>query len=254
MLLPFIWMVWASVQTPTYTATLTTPFSDWHWQNYLTAWQAAPFGRYYLNSIIVALATTAGQLVTSILAAFAFTHLRFYGRRILFNALLVTMMVPGELLLIPNFKTLSALHWVDHYAALIIPWTASVFMMFTLHQAFAAQPRTTYYAARLDGASDWQYLWRLLVPMNRTVITAVGILQLISTWNAFMWPLIMTNTDRLRTLPLGLLTFSSDIGTNYPLLMASTVLVIAPLIIIYLFVQKNLILGISQVKWHEKGH
>lgn len=219
---------------------------SFQWGNYLQAWHAAPFAQYCFNSLIVTVTTTLGQLFTSILAAFAFTHLYFYGRRTIFAILIALMMVPGELLLIPNFVTLTRLHWIDTYAALIVPWLASVFSMFALRQAFQAQPRSTYYAACIDGASNWQYLWHILVPANRTTITAIAILQIIGSWNSFMWPLIVTNSDQLRTMPVGLINFTSDAGPNYPLLMAATTFVILPLLVLYLLLQKYIIAGINK--------
>lgn len=248
MLLPFGWMLLTSLQpaaTTFATGHLAIP-TAWQWVNYPRAWHAAPFARYCLNSLVVTLTTTVGQMLTSILAAFAFTHLRFYGRRVLFDSLIALMMVPGELLLIPNFVTMTRLHWVDTYAALIVPWLASIFAMFALRQAFAAQSPTTYYAARLDGASNWQYLWQILVPANRSTLTAVAVLQIIGSWNAFMWPLIITNSDRLRTLPVGLMAFTSEAGTNYPLLMAATVCVLLPLLVLYLLLQKYIIAGVTR--------
>lgn len=248
MLIPFIWMIVTSLKTPA-TALSIPPIwlpKSLQWGNYIQAWRSAPFARYCLNSLIVTSATTLGQLFTSILAAFAFTHFQFYGRRILFGILITLMMVPGELLLIPNFVTLANLHWVDTYAALIVPWLASSFTMFALHQAFQVQPKATYYAARVDGASDWQYLWHILVPANRTTITAVAILQIIGSWNSFLWPLIMTNSEYLRTLPVGLIAFTNDAGTNYPLLMAATMFVILPLLLLYLLLQKYIIIGITK--------
>ncbi|AMV69489.1 N-Acetyl-D-glucosamine ABC transport system, permease protein 2 [Pediococcus damnosus] len=248
MLLPFIWMLVTSLKTPAEAIVIPKMWlpKTLQWTNYVKAWHAAPFARYYLNSLLVTSVTTLGQLFTSILAAFAFTHLQFYGRRTLFAVLIALMMVPGELLLIPNFVTLAHLHWIDTYAALIVPWLASIFTMFVLRQAFQAQPRSTYYAARIDGANDWQYLWHILVPANRTTITAVAVLQIIGSWNSFMWPLIVTNSDRLRTLPVGLTAFTSEVGTNYPLLMAATLFVILPLLVLYLLLQKYIIAGITK--------
>lgn len=248
MLLPFLWMILTSLKTPA--EALAIP-PDWlprrlQWTNFLEAWHAAPFVRYLLNSVLVTATTTAGQLFTSILAAFAFTHLRFYGQRTIFAILIAMMMVPGELLLIPNFVTLAQFRWIDTYAALIVPWLASIFTMFALRQAFLSQPRSTYYAAKMDGASDWQYLWHILVPANRTTLTAVSLLQVIGTWNSFMWPLIVTNSDHLRTLPVGLTAFTAETGTNYPLLMAATIFVILPLLILYLLLQKTIIAGITR--------
>ncbi|WP_427910907.1 carbohydrate ABC transporter permease [Pediococcus parvulus] len=248
MLLPFLWMIITSLQTPA--EALAVPkvwlLKSLHWENYLQAWHAAPFARYCLNSVIVTIATTLEQLFTSILAAFAFTHLKFYGKQVLFSVLIALMMVPGEILLIPNFVTLSQLHWINTYAALIVPWLASTFSMFTLRQAFQTQTRSTYYAARIDGATDWQYLWHILVPANRPTIIAVAVLQLIGSWNSFMWPLIVTNSDHLRTLPVGLIEFTNDSGTNYPLLMAATVFVMLPLFVLYFFLQKYIIAGITK--------
>lgn len=252
-LIPFVWMILTSLQPAATTLSIPTSWlpHSLNWVNYLHIWQAAPFARYCLNSLLVTLTTTLGQLLTSILAAFAFTHLQFYGRRLLFDLLLVLMLVPGELLLIPNFITLAQFHWINTYAALIVPWLVSILMVVTLHQAFLAQPKTLYYAARLDGASDWQYLWHILVPTNWPVITAVTLLQVIGSWNAFMWPLIVTNDETLRTLPVGLMAFTTEQGTNYPLLMAATVCVIFPLILLYLVLQKYLVLGILPA--HLKG-
>lgn len=248
MLLPFVWMVVISLQPAA--TTLTLPTFAWssalHWENYRHAWRLAPFAQYYGNSLLVTATTTDGQLFTSILAAFAFSHLHFYGRRLLFRGLIALTMIPGELLLIPNFITLTHLHWINTYAALIVPWLTSIFAMFALRQAFLTHPQSLYYAARLEGASDWQYLWHVLVPLNRPVITAVGILQAIGSWNAFMWPLIVTNSPRLRTLPVGLMTFTSQTGTNYPLLMAATVFVVVPLLILYLALQKYIVAGITR--------
>ncbi|NLR09188.1 MULTISPECIES: carbohydrate ABC transporter permease [Lactobacillaceae] len=252
-LMPFVWMILTSLQPAATTLSIPTSWfpRSLNWVNYLNIWRAAPFAQYCLNSLLVTLTTTLGQLLTSILAAFALTHLRFYGRRLLFGLLLILMLIPGELLIIPNFITLAQLHWINTYAALIVPWLASVLMVITLHQAFLSQPKTLYYAARLDGASDWQYLWHILVPTNWPVITAVTLLQVIGSWNAFMWPLIVTNDDARRTLPVGLMAFTTEQGTNYPLLMAATVCVIFPLILLYLALQKYLVSNI--LSSHSKG-
>ncbi len=173
------------------------------WGNYAKAFDAAPFARYFVNSVIVTVATTVGQLFTSILAAFAFARLQFYGKNLLFLIFLGTMMIPGEMLIIPNFVTLSKLSLIDTYGALIIPWLASFFTVFTLRQTFQSTPDQIYYAAKIDGASDWKYLWTVLVPMSKSTITAVTVLQVIGSWNAFMWPLIVTNSETMRTCRWG---------------------------------------------------
>ncbi|MDR0899291.1 MAG: carbohydrate ABC transporter permease [Lactobacillaceae bacterium] len=247
MLLPFFWMVmtafktgFESIQTPP-----TWLPKNWLWSNWLKAWNAAPFTQYLVNSVIVSVATTVGQLFTSILAAFAFAKLNFTGKKLLFSVLLATMMVPGEMLIIPNFITLSNAHLVNTYGALIIPWLASFFAVFTLRQAFSGVSNQLYYAAKLDGASDWKFLWQILVPNAVSSITAIGILQIIGSWNSFMWALIVTNTQSMRTLPVGLQAFSTDTGVNYPELMAASTFVILPMIILYLFLNKYIVMGVA---------
>lgn len=247
---PFLWMIITSLNTSVQTLTAPSNIfaSTFSFENYITIWHLAPFMRYFFNSILVTVLTTIGQLLTGILAAFAFTHLKFYGRQILFRGLILLMMIPGELLLVPNFVTLTHLHLIDTYGALIIPWLISIFTIFTLRQAFESTSKTSFYAARLDGASNWQYLWQILVPANSTVIIAVTILQVVGSWNSFMWPLIMLNSDQLRTLPVGLMNLTSDLGTNYPLLMAATTCTMAPMILIYLCLQKYITDGIINAK------
>ncbi|MCH4057159.1 carbohydrate ABC transporter permease [Lapidilactobacillus gannanensis] len=248
MLMPFLWMLSTSLKTQPETVKIPPIWipKQLQFSNYIDAFKAAPFAQYFLNSIFVTTVTTVGQLFTSILAAFAFSRLNFYGKNIIFVIFLGTMMVPVEMLIIPNFVTLSKLHLVNTYAALIVPWLASFFTVFTLRQNFQSVPDQLYYAAKIDGASDWHYLWHVLVPISKSTITAVTVLQVIGSWNSFMWPLIVTNSENLRTLPVGLQAFTGDAGTNYAQLMAASTFVILPMVILYLFLQKYIIAGISK--------
>lgn len=245
MLLPFFWMVSTAFKTG-FEAMQTPP--TWFpkhllWRNWVQTWHAAPFAQYLLNSVIISVATTFGQVITSIMAAFAFAKLKFFGKRILSWLLLATMMVPGEMLIIPNFVTLSQWHLVNTYGALIIPWLASFFAVFALRQSFAQVPDQLYAAAKLDGASDWRFLWQILVPNAKSSIMAVALLQVIGSWNSFMWPLIVTNSETMRTLPVGLQAFSTDAGMNYPELMAAATFVILPMVILYLALHKYIVHG-----------
>ena len=190
--------------------------------------------------------TTTGELITSILAAFAFAKLKFWGKDVLFIILLATMMVPGELMTIPNFVTLASWDMINTYWALIIPWLASVFSVFTLKQSFQSIPDQLYYAAKTDGASDWRFLWEMMVPLSKSSIIAVMILKVIGSWNSFMWPLIVTNDKALRTLPVGLQAFTTEAGTQFELLMAASTLVVVPMVVIYLFLQKYIMQGIAR--------
>jgi multiple sugar transport system permease protein len=247
MMFPFFWMISTSLKT-NYEA-IKIPPVIWpkalQLDNYLNAWQAAPFARYFFNSVFVAVVTTVGQIVTSILAAFAFSKMVFYGKQLLFIILLGTMMIPFEMTIIPNFVTLSNFGMIDTYWALIIPWLASFFAVYTMRQAFAGIPDQLYYAAKTDGASDWQFLWKILVPNAKSSITAIALIQIIGSWNSFMWPLIVTNSESIRTLPVGLNAFSSDAGINYPQLMAASTFVILPMAILYFVFNKLVVQGFT---------
>lgn len=248
MVIPFIWMLSTAVKTQSESIEVPPIWIPkvFHFENFVSAWQAAPFATYMMNSVFVTVATTALQLFTSILAAFGFAKLNFKGKHLLFILLLATMMVPGEMLIIPNYVTLAKVGLINTYGALIIPWIASFFSVFALRQSFQSVPDSVYYSAKIDGSSDWRFLWRILVPMSRSSIVAVTMLQVIGSWNSFMWPLIVTNSDSLRTLPVGLQSFMTESGIQYPQLMAATTFVILPMAVLYLFLQKYIIAGISR--------
>lgn len=247
MVLPFYWMIMTSLKTPGEAIVIPPTLipRTWKFSNYQEALRVAPFARYFFNSVFVTFMTTSGELITSILAAFAFAKLKFWGKDLLFVILLATMMVPGELMTIPNFVTLSGWKMINTYWALIIPWLASVFSVFTLKQSFQAIPDQLYYAAKTDGASDWRFLWEMMVPLSKSSIVAVMILKVIGSWNSFMWPLIVTTDKELRTLPVGLQQFTTEAGTQFELLMAASTLVVVPMVLIYLFLQKYIMQGIA---------
>lgn len=247
MLLPFFWMISTSLKTAGEAVAMPPIWLSSNLQtgNYEEALQAAPFGRYFLNSIIVTAISTLGELLTTILAAFAFARLEFYGKNILFVLLISTMMVPGELLTIPNFVTLSDWGLINTYASLFLPFLASVFSIYILKEAFEAIPDGIYYAAKVDGCSDWRYLWTVMVPLSKSSIVSIAILGIIGSWNSFMWPLIVTTEQTMRTLPVGLQAFTTEAGTQYELLMAASTIVVVPMIIVYIFLQKYIIEGLA---------
>jgi multiple sugar transport system permease protein len=216
------------------------------WENYKVALSSAPFKRYFINSVFVTTMITMGELITTILAAYAFSKIEFKGREILFSILLGTMMVPGEVLIIPNFVTLSQLGWIDTYKALIIPWCASVFAIFLLRQYFLGIPEELYKAAKIDGCCDFKFLWTIMVPLAKPAIITIALFKIINSWNAFMWPLIVTNSENMRTLPVALSAFSSEVGTEYHYLMAAAAMITLPMIIIYMILQKYIIEGVSK--------
>lgn len=247
MILPFYWMITTSLKTSSEVLKMPPmwiPIS-FKWHNYVEAWHAAPFPRYFLNSVIVTFLTTVGELVTSILAAYAFYRLEFYGKKVIFSILMGTMMIPGEMLLMPNFVTLTNLGWINTYKALIVPWMASVFSIFMFTQFFSTIGDELYYAARIDGSKDFRYLTNIIIPISKPMIITIVIIRTIGSWNAFMWPLIVTNSDEMRTLSVGLTAFTTDVGTSYQLLMAASTFIILPMIILFLSMQKYIIEGVS---------
>lgn len=246
-LLPFVWMIVTSLK-PSAEVLLMPPKwlpSRIQWENYVQAFESAPFVRYFCNSVIVTVLITAGELVTTVLAAFAFSQFQFRGRQVLFLLLVATMMVPGEILVIPNFVTLAKLGWVDTYKALALPWCASVFSIFLLRQQFSSIPQDFRKAARVDGCGDLRYLLTVLVPMSRPTVVSIALLKVINSWNSYLWPLIATNTNDMRTLPVGLAFFSTEAGVKYNTLMAFSIMIILPTLVVYLFTQKYIIRGVS---------
>lgn len=248
MILPFVWMISTSLKPPSEVMLMPPKWvpSKLTWSNYAKAWQMASFSQYLLNSVIVTVASTVGELITTILAAFAFSRLRFFGRDLLFTILLGTMMVPGEVLLIPNYVTLSQLGWIDRYEALIVPWLASMFAVFLLRQYFLSVPDQLYYAARIDGSGDFKYMANIMVPLAKPALMTIALFKAIGSWNAFLWPLIVTNTKEMRTLPVGLTTFTTEAGTDYELLMAASAMIVLPMLLLYFAFERYLIEGISR--------
>ena len=247
-LLPFLWMISTSLK-PDNEVLLMPPKwipSALQWKNYVDAFKAVAFFTYLKNSVIVTVAITSCELITTILAAFAFAQLEFKGKNLLFMLLVATMMVPGEILTIPNFVTLARLGWIDSYKAMVAPWATSVFSIFLLRQQFASIPQSYYKAARMYGCRDLRYLFTVMVPMSRPTIVSVALLKIINSWNSYLWPLISTNSREMRTLPVGLAYFSTEAGTDYNTLMAFSLMIITPTILVYLFTQKYIIQGVSK--------
>ncbi len=242
MLLPFFWMITTSLKTQM--EALRFPPSIfpqiWMFGNYLEAFKQVDFSRYFLNTVIMTLGTTALVFVTSCLAAYAFARLRFRGRDLLFTLFLAMMMVPIPVYLAPSYVILSRLGWIDTFLGLIIPWSVNVFSIFLLRQHFKTLPQDLFDAARIDGLNHFQVLLRIVIPLSKAILVTIGIFQIVSNWNAFLWPLIVTHSDSMRTIQTGLAYFAQAESTNYPLLCAASTFTTAPLIILYFFVQKQI--------------
>ena len=244
---PFYWMISSSlksgfevIQTPP-----TMLPENVMWSNYSTAFSMAPFGRYFINTIIVTVLSIVSTVVISILSAFAFSHLEFKGRDLIFSIFIASMMIPGEVLIVNNFKTISNLGMIDTYTSLFIPYAASVLYIYMLREFFLTVPKPLYYAAKIDGAGDWKFLWKVLVPIAKPSIITISILVGINSWNAFLWPLLVTNNENMRVLATGLTAFQSDAGNQYELLMAASSIITAPMVGVDVFLHKKIMNGIS---------
>lgn len=201
---------------------------------------------YFLVSVGTSVVATTGTLITGALAAFAFARLRFRGKDALFYLVLATMMVPGQVLLIPNFLMLSNLGLLDSYLALILPWLASVFTIFMMRQFFLTIPEDLWDAARIDGASRFRYLWQIVLPLSKPVLITAGIFDFLENWNSLLWPLIVTSSPEKRTLMVGLQTLLDDAGSEYHILMAASCFAIFPVVLLFFFLQRFFIEGIAR--------
>jgi multiple sugar transport system permease protein len=203
------------------------------------------FGRYFLNTIFVALTTTIGQLLFSSLAAYSFAFFDFKYKNVIFLIILGTMMIPQQALLVPDYMILYKLGWIDTYAALIVPWMASAFSIFLLRQFFVSIPKELYEAAIIDGSTRLGFFFRILLPLSIPSLLTSGLFTFLGSWNSFIWPLIVTNSPDLRVIQVGLSNFSQAEGSNWGPLMAASTFCTVPLIIIYFIVQKKFIQGIA---------
>lgn len=247
--LPFYWMVVTSLQPSEAVVTQGAWWpSEFRWANFADAWNAAPFGRFYVNSIVTGVCATAIQVVGAILMAYAFAVIRFPGKPAIIVAVIATMAVPEEAKLVPNFLLMREFGWIDTYWALIIPPAAHAFPVFVLYQQFRTIPSTMREAARADGAGHWRTLWHVYVPMSRPAIAAVVVIAFLGRWNDFLWPLIVTNSADMRTLPIGLayLRGLEETGNRWPLLMAGCLLVILPILLLYAVAQRQFVEGITR--------
>lgn len=261
MLLPFLWMLSTSLK-PEAEIFRFPPLwlpRTWEWSNYREAMQAAAFGRYFVNTVIYALAVTISNLVFCSMAAYAFARLRFRGRDVVFILVLGTMMIPAQVTMVPVFIMLK--HWpllggndllgagghglLNSYPGLVLPAAVGAFGIFLLRQFFMTLPRELEDAARIDGCSEAGIYWRIILPLSKPALATLGIFTFTAAWNEFLWPLLITSKDSMRTLQLGLQVFQTQYTTRWDLLMAGTVVVTIPVLIIFLAGQRYFTRGIA---------
>lgn len=246
-LFPFLWMLSSSLKTEKEMFTFPIQWipKEIRWDNYKNAWEIGRFGIYYKNSIKVSLIVTFGQVLTSVMAAYSFAKINFKGRDVIFLAYLGTMMVPFQVVMIPQFMIFKHLNLVDTHWALILPGMFSAFGTFLLRQFFMGIPDELCEAARIDGCSELGILFIIMIPLAMPAMATLAIFTLRWTWNDFLAPLIYINNVNLKTIPLGLAQFKMENVTLYTLIMAGSIIAVLPIIIAYIFAQKFFVKGIA---------
>ncbi|MHB0967015.1 MAG: carbohydrate ABC transporter permease [Bellilinea sp.] len=246
-LVPYLWMFTTSLKVRGTTGLPPYLFPNaLEFGNYLKAWLAAPFLRYYLNTTIVAVAIIASRVVLASLAAYAFAFLRFPGRNLLFLLFLGTMMIPFQATIIPSYLIIRDLQWFNTFQALIVPRMVDAFSIFLLRQAFISIPRDYLDAARLDGCSHWQALWKVVVPLNSASVVTMGLFAFLFAWNDYLWPLLVANSEQMRTIQLGLQVFAGRYQTEWTYMMAGTVTATLLPLILFLAAQRSFISGLTR--------
>lgn len=243
---PLVWIFLTSLKSDLEVRTATTFFPQkWLWSNYIDAWNSTNFGRQFINSIIMSMSVTIGQVVTSALAGYAFARLNFKGKKLTFGLTLATLVIPYQLLVLPIFVMFSKIGWIDTYYALIVPSLANAFGIFMFKQHFETLPISIEEAAKIDGCSRWQILWKVVFPLSKAPAVTLFLLTFIAEWNDLFKPLIFTNSEKMRTVQLGLTTFQEQFSTNYTLLMAAVIFVTIPVLLLFFIGQKQFIEGIA---------
>ncbi len=245
---PFIYMILASLmsfQEATSIPPTLIP-EKLLFSNYVEAFQKAPFVRYFLNTVFTALTTTLATLLTTILAGFGLVQLDFRGKKVLVLLMAALLMVPHEMTVFTNYQTIAKLGLLDTYWALIIPYLTSIFYIFYLKGYLEGIPKSFYNAAKVDGCSDLEYIWKVLIPMSKPALFTIGILNFISGWNSFLWPILVTNSKNMRLISNGLTAFTTESGSAVQLQMAASAIAIIPIFILYLIFRKQIMRGVSR--------
>jgi len=257
-LFPFYWMIISSLKSlDEYRMNVPTFFPQKiMWYNYVEAFNTANLGRLFMNTVFVGVVSTVLSLIITVLSAFAFARLEFKGRELMFGALLATMMIPGELFTITNYATVSeftkipALSWMgtNTFGVLIVPFLVSVFYIYLLRQNFLQIPNELYLAAKVDGCGDLKYLWKVMIPLAKPTLISITILKMMGAWNSYIWPRLVANDEAYQLITNGLRNaFTATTGdVNYPLQMAAVAIVSAPLFMVFIFLRKYIMAGVSR--------
>ena len=249
-LVPFLWMLSTSLKPSLKDVYVFPPQwipSPLAWSNYLAAWRSVPFGRFMINSAITSLVPVVLQVVNGCLSAYVFSRIEFKGRNFLFMLFLAVLMVPTQVTIIPNYIIMSHLKWLNTYQAMIVPFVATAFGTFMIRQSFLEVPRDLVDAAAIDGASHMDILRHIMIPLSKPVILTFALLNFNWRWNDYFWVNIMTTSESMKTLPVGIISMQSgEGGTNWHYLMAGAIIVIIPVMILFLITQKQFVEGVAR--------
>ena len=251
-LFPFYFMLISSVKTLKEYELVTPTFwpRTFVWGNYSQAFQAGNLGKLFMNTVYVGVVSTILSLIITVLSAFAFARLEFKGKNALFAFLLATMMIPGELFTITNYQTVNTFGWMNTYTVLIVPFLVSVFYIYLLKQNFMQIPNELYLAAKVDGTTDLKYLWKVMIPLALPTLISITILKMMGAWNSYIWPRLVANKEEMRLITNGLralsFTDAETNRTNIPVQMAAVAMVSAPLFLVFVFLRKYIMKGVSR--------
>lgn len=248
---PVFWMLSGSLKTTQEIRAIPIQWlpTSLRWENFSDAWNAAPFDRFYINTLITTAFGSGLELINAVFTAYALAFLRFPKKNVVFVLILIALMIPDEVVVLPNYLTVSDIFgqsWVNTYQGIIIPGASVAFGAFFLRQAFLGLPREVLDAAKVDGTGHVRMLWDMVIPMARPSILTFGLISLVAKWNEYLWPLVVTTEDRMRTLTVGLTyLFDNEGNTAWGVVMAATIFVLAPLIVIFIWAQRFIIEGIT---------
>jgi ABC-type glycerol-3-phosphate transport system permease component len=244
---PLVWMMGTAVKSNPQILDLRASLwpSHFEWGNIVRAWNSAPFGRWFLNSVIFSGGSTVGQIVSSLMAGYAFAMYDFPGKRLLFYALLCGLMVPFSTIIVPVVQILGDLHWLNTYQGLIVPNIASALGAFLFRQYFLGLPYELTEAARIDGASELRIFLKVYVPLAGPVVAAFGMISFLYNWNNFLFPLIVVNTTSMDVISEGLSVFYGQFSVNYNLIMSAALITITPVLLVAIAAQRRIVEGIT---------
>jgi ABC-type glycerol-3-phosphate transport system permease component len=246
---PFFYMVTTSLKSldEVYRIPLVILPAEPQWGNYLRVWNLLPFARFTINSVIYTVSITVGEFLMGLAAGYAFARVRFPHKDWIFLLILFTFAIPGEITLIPRFMLLNQLQWINTYAGLIVPELSSAFNVFLLREYIRTLPDEIFDAAKMDGAGHFRQLFQLVLPMSRPIVATLLLLSFVSHWNAYLWPLIVTNSEAMRTLPIGVQYIKAALELpEWQLVMAGSTIVILPLVVLFIVAQKQFVEGTIQ--------